>query len=178
MQVVTKNLKNPKRRKSQGNPVEKGIRTETQGRDRFLLPLKSDLLSGQRLSLLRFILSHRFKLKPPPVRRVCSSLRINLYQCTASSHLVQQEYVQPSATGPQALHPGSACQNLLVAHPSTSLFSESTLTGAYNVPLEPDTLDIDPPLSDASANYSDDQASSDEGEISSTLLISQNKLKT
>ena len=44
------------------------------------------------------------------------------------------------------------------------------MTGAYNVPPELDTLDIDPPLSDASASCSDDQASSDEGEISSDTL--------
>ena len=59
------------------------------------------------------------------------------------------------------------------------MFSDSTLTGAYHVPPELDTLDIaprrpppppppPPPLSDAS--YSDDQASSDEGEISSDTL--------
>ena len=42
------------------------------------------------------------------------------------------------------------------------------MTGACNVPPEPDTLDIEAPLSDAS--YSDDQVSSDEGEISSDTL--------
>ena len=85
---------------------------------------------------------------------------------TVASHPTPQEYFQPGATGQEALHPGSAGQNL----PSTSLFGDSSLTSAYNVPPEPDTLDIDPPLSDASACYSDDQASSDEGEISSDTL--------
>ena len=85
---------------------------------------------------------------------------------TVASHPTPQEYFQPGTTGQEALYPGSAGQNL----PSTSLFGDSSLTGAYNVPPQPDTLDIDPPLSDASASYSDDQASSDEGEVSSDTL--------
>ena len=43
-------------------------------------------------------------------------------------------------------------------------FFESSLTGAYNYPQEPDTLDIDPPQFDT--EYSDDQVDSDKGEIS------------
>ena len=83
---------------------------------------------------------------------------------TGTSHSTPQDYFQPGATGQEVLHPGSAGQNL----PSTSLFDDSSLTGACNVPPEPDTLDIDTLLSDAS--YSDDQVSSDEDEISSDTL--------
>ena len=74
------------------------------------------------------------------------------------SHSAQQEFFQPGTTGQETVHPGSAGQNL----PSTTLFSDSTLTGSFNVPLEPDTVDIDPPLSDVIATYPDDQASSEE----------------
>ena len=59
---------------------------------------------------------------------------------------------------------------LPVTNLPSSLFGDSTLTDAYNVPPEPDTLKIDPLMSDASASCSDDQASSDEGEISSDTL--------
>ena len=76
------------------------------------------------------------------------------------------KYVPPVPPGQEVMHPGSAGQNL----PSTSPFDDSNLTGAYNVPPEPDTLDIDPPLSDASVSGSDEQVSSDEGEISSHTL--------
>ena len=55
-----------------------------------------------------------------------------------------------------------------IAPPSTSGFTDSSLAGAYNFPPEPDTLDIDKPQSDT--EHSDDQADSDEGEISSDSL--------
>ena len=55
-----------------------------------------------------------------------------------------------------------------MAQPSTSGFFDSSLTGAYNYPQEPDTLDIDPPQSDT--EYSDDQVDSNEGEISLDTL--------
>ena len=79
----------------------------------------------------------------------------------------QQEIFQPSSTG----------QNLPMTQPSTSGFIDSFLTGAFNYPLEPDGLDIDRQQSDA--EYSDDQADSDEGEISlDTLEINQSKQRT
>ena len=83
---------------------------------------------------------------------------------TVTSHSTPQDYFQPGITGQEVLHPGSAGQTL----PSTSLFDDSSLAGACNVPPEPDSLVIDTHLSDAS--YSDDQVSSDEGEISSDTL--------
>ena len=64
------------------------------------------------------------------------------------------------------LHPSSG-QAPPVDQASSSLFGDSTISGAYRAPPEPDTLDIDPPLSEAS--YSEDQVS-DEGEISSDTL--------
>ena len=87
---------------------------------------------------------------------------------TVSSQSEQREYFLTGPAGQEASHPGSTGQDLSVAKPPTSVFSDSTLTGAYRVPPESDTLDIDPPLSDTS--YSDDQAGSDEGEISSDTL--------
>ena len=87
---------------------------------------------------------------------------------TASSYSDQKEFFQPSSTGQEGSHPGSTGQDLIMAQPSTSGFSDLALTGAYTYPPEPDTLDIDPPQSDTS--YTDDQASSDEGEISSNTL--------
>ena len=109
--------------------------------------------------------------KPPAQTQATSSPEVvRLVQTksmpvhTVTSHSTPQDYFQPGVTGQEVLHPGSAGQNL----PSTSLFDDSSLTGACNVPPEPDTLDIDTPLSDAS--YSDDQVSSDEGEISSDTL--------
>ena len=89
---------------------------------------------------------------------------------TVSSHSEQKEYFLPGTTSQEASHPGSTGQDLSVAQPSTFVFSDSTLTGAYHVPPELDTLDIDPPPPLSDASYSDDQASSDEGEISSDTL--------
>ena len=86
---------------------------------------------------------------------------------TVSSNLEQKKYFLPGTTGQGTSHPSSCGQALPVAQPSSSLFGDSTVTGAYRTQPEPDTLDIDPPLSEAS--YSDDQGS-DEGEISSDTL--------
>ena len=86
---------------------------------------------------------------------------------TVASNPEQEEYFLPGTAGQGTSHPGSSGQALPVAQPSSSLFGDSTVTGAYRTPPEPDTLDIDPPLSEAS--YSDDQGS-DEGEISSDTL--------
>ena len=94
------------------------------------------------------------KTKPTPVS-------------TVGSNPEQKEYFLPGATGQGTVQPGSSGQDLPVAQGSSSLFGDSTVTGAYRTPPEPDTLDIDPPLSEAS--YSDDQGS-DEGEISSDAL--------
>ena len=94
------------------------------------------------------------KTKPTPV-------------ATVSSNPEQKECFLPGTTGQGPSHPGSSGQVLPVAQPSSSLFGDSALTGAYRTPTEPDTLDIDPPLSEAS--YSDDQ-DEDEGEISSDNL--------
>ena len=91
------------------------------------------------------------KTKPTPVSAV-------------SSNPEQKEYFLPGTTGQGTSHPSSSGQALPIAQPSSSLFGDLTVTGAYRTPPEPDTLDIDPPLSEAS--YSDDQGS-DEGEISS-----------
>ena len=78
--TVLKIQKTLKKRRSQGNPVKRvGIKIENQKRDKFHLHWRSGTLTGQRLSLLRFMLSHRFKLKPPPVGRVCDQFRLNLY---------------------------------------------------------------------------------------------------
>ena len=86
---------------------------------------------------------------------------------TVFSYPEQKEYFLPGTTGQGTSHPGSSGQALPVAQPSSSLFGDSTVTGAYRTPPELDTLDIDPPLSEAS--YSDDQGS-DEDEISSDTL--------
>ena len=86
---------------------------------------------------------------------------------TVASNPEQKEYFLPGTTGQGTVQPGSSGQALPVAQASSSLFGDSTVTGAYRTPPEPDTLDIDPPLSEAS--YSDDQGS-DEGEISSDAL--------
>ena len=65
--------------------------------------------------------------------------------------------------GQEGFHPGTAGQNFS----STTPFNDPNLAGVYNVPPEPDTVDIDHPLSDASVSGSDEHYSSDEGEISS-----------
>ena len=78
----------------------------------------------------------------------------------------KKEYFLPGATGQGLVQPGSSGQAPPVVQAS-SLFGDSTVTGAYRTPSEPDTLDIDVPLSGAS--YSEDQVS-DEGEISSDAL--------
>ena len=73
----------------------------------------------------------------------------------------------PGATGQGFAQPGSSGQAPPVDQTSSSLFGDSTVSDAYRAPPEPDTLDIDPPPSEAS--YSEDQVS-DEGEISSDTL--------
>ena len=104
-------------------------------------------------------------VKPPVQAQATSSLEVvqqpktkPILVHTVSSNPEQKEYFLPGSSG----------EDLPVAQPSSSLFGDSAVTGAYRTPPEPDTLDIDPPLSEAS--YSDDQAGSDEGEISSDNL--------
>ena len=94
------------------------------------------------------------KTKPTPVSTVASDPE-------------QKEFFLPGATGQGLAQPSSSGQAPPVVQASSSLFGDSTVTGAYRTPPEPDTLDIDPPLSEAS--YSEDQVS-DEGEISSDIL--------
>ena len=86
---------------------------------------------------------------------------------TVASDPEQQELFLPGATGQGLAQPGSSGQAPPVDQASSSLFGDSTVSGAYHAPPEPDTLYIDPPLSEAS--YSKDQVS-DEGEISSDTL--------
>ena len=73
----------------------------------------------------------------------------------------------PGATGQGFAQPGSSGQAPPVDQTSSSLFGDSTVSDAYRAPPAPNTLDIDPPPSEAS--FSDDQVS-DEGEISSDTL--------
>ena len=97
---------------------------------------------------------HKAKPNPAPI-------------ATVASDPEQQELFLPGATGQGLAQPGSSGQAPPVGQASSSLFADSTVSGAYRTPPEPDTLDIDPPISEAS--YSDDQVS-DEGEISSDTL--------
>ena len=68
---------------------------------------------------------------------------------TVASDLEQQELFLPGATGQGLAQPGSSGQ-APPGQASSSLFGDSTVSGAYRTPPEPDTLDIDPPLSEAS----------------------------
>ena len=86
---------------------------------------------------------------------------------TVASDPEQQELFLPGATGQVLAQPGSSGQAPPIDQASSSLFRDSTVSGAYHAPPEPDTLYIDPPLSEAS--FSKDQVS-DEGEISSDML--------
>ena len=95
-------------------------------------------------------------------------------QATFGPESVQQArpksvQVQTSSSDQQEIfQPSSTSQDLPMTQPSTSGFTDSSLTGAYNYPPEPEGLDIDQQQSDS--EYSDDQADSDEGEISSDTL--------
>ena len=86
---------------------------------------------------------------------------------TVASNPEQKEYFLPGATGQGTVQPGSSGQALPGAQVASSLFEAFAVTGAYRTPPEPDTLDVEPPLSDASC--SEDQVS-DEGETSSDIL--------
>ena len=69
---------------------------------------------------------------------------------TVASEPEQKTFFLPGATGQGLAQPGSSGQAPPVVQASSSLFGDSTVTGAYRTPPEPDTLDIDPPLSEAS----------------------------
>ena len=86
---------------------------------------------------------------------------------TVASDPEQSELFLPGTTGQGFAQPGSSGQAPPVDQTSSSLFGDSTVSDAYRAPPEPDTLDIDPPPSEAS--YSEDQVS-DEVEISSDTL--------
>ena len=96
------------------------------------------------------------KLKPKPAPLA-----------TVASHTKQSELFLPGETSQSFAQHGSSGQAPPADQTSSSLFGDSTVSDAYRAPPEPDTLDIDPLLSEAS--YSEDQVS-DEGEISSDTL--------
>ena len=85
---------------------------------------------------------------------------------TVASEPEQSELFLPGTTGPAFAQPGPSGQVPPIVQ-SSSLFGDSTVSEAYRAPPEPDSLDIDPPQSEAS--YSEDQVS-DEGEISSDTM--------
>ena len=84
---------------------------------------------------------------------------------TVASDPEQSELFLPGTTGQGFAQPGPSSQAPPVDQ-SSSLFGNSTASDAYRTPPELDTLDIDPPPSEAS--YSEDQVS--DGEISSDTL--------
>ena len=156
-----------KRRQSQENPVKRvESRINIQRRDR-CLPL------DVRVTVTSHVKSAPVQTKPPVQAQATSGPEVVQKPrtkptpvSTVSSNPEQKKYFLPGTTGQGISHPSSSGRALPVAQPSSSLFGDSTVTGAYRTPPEPDTLDIDP-LSEAS--YSDDQGS-DEGEISSDTL--------
>ena len=112
-------------------------------------------------------------VKPPVQAQVTSGLEVvpklkpkPAPLSTVASDPEQSELFLPGTTGQGFAQPGPSSQAPPVDQPS-SLFGDSTASDAYRAPPEPDTLDIDPPPSEAS--YSEDQVS-DEGEISSDTL--------
>ena len=56
---------------------------------------------------------------------------------TVSSNPEQKEYFLPGTTGQGTSHPGSSGEDLPVAQPSSSLFGDSAVTGAYCTPPAP-----------------------------------------
>ena len=112
-------------------------------------------------------------VKPPVQAQVTSGPEVVPKQkskpaplSTVASDPEQLELFLPGTTGPSFAQPGPSGQVPPVVQTS-SLFGDSTVSDAYRAPPEPDSLDIDPPHSEAS--YSEDQVS-DEGAISSDIL--------
>ena len=149
-------------RESHVNPVRKLKRINIQRKDR-CLPLLMLVLFMSNLH--RFKLSHRQVTSGPEVVQKLKPKSAPL--STVTSDPEQSELFLPGATCQGFAQPGSSGQAPPVDQTSSSLFGDSTVSDAYRAPPEPDTLDIDPSLSEAS--YSEDQVS-DEGEISSDTL--------
>ena len=82
---------------------------------------------------------------------------------TVASDPEQNNFFLPGATGQGLAQPGSSGQAPAVVQASSSLFGDSTVTGAYHTPPEPNTLDTDPPLAEPS--YSEDHVVSSTGYI-------------
>ena len=73
---------------------------------------------------------------------------------------------QDSATGLEAVQPGSTGQDVVHTQPSCSGFSDVSVTGSYRCPPEQDSVDFDLPHSDTEFS-DDDQPEWEEGEVSS-----------